>query len=73
MVSGHPKLYQVVGWSCCGLVLLHAIYVLLSGPLDVGAQMVLARDAVLIVLVQWLTQWYAAAFRMIRGKLLSEK
>jgi len=73
MVSGHPKLYQTVGWSCCGLVLLHAIYVLLSGPLTVGAQMTLARDAVLIVFVQWLTQWYSAAFRMIRGKLLSEK
>ena len=72
MVSGHPKLYQVVGWSCCGLVLLHAIYVLLSGPLALGAQMALLRDAVLIVLVQWLAQWYSAAFRMIRGKLLSE-
>jgi len=73
MVSGHPKLYQVVGWSFCGLVLLHAIYVLLSGPLALGAQMALLRDAVLIVLVQWLAQWYSAAFRMIRGKLLSEK
>ncbi|HUT93396.1 MAG TPA: caspase family protein [Thermoguttaceae bacterium] len=73
MVSGHPKLYQVVGWSCCGLVLVHAIYVLLSGPLALDAQMALLRDAVLIVLVQWLAQWYSAAFRMIRGKLLSEK
>ena len=73
MVSGHPKLYQIVGLVCCLLVLVHAIYVLVAGSLDLRAQVALFRDAALVVLIQWFVHWYAAAYRGIRGRLLSEK
>ena len=72
MVSAHPRLYQIVGLVCSLLAVAHAGYVLAAGVLGAAALAVL-RDALLIVLIQWQVQWYAAAYRAITGKLLPEK
>ncbi len=73
MVSGHPKLYQILGLVCCLLLAAHAAWVIVAGTLSLLDQLVVARNAVLVVMVQWFVQWYAAAYRGIKGRLLSEK
>jgi hypothetical protein len=73
MVSAHPRLYQLVGLICCLLALAHGGYTLFVSPLDAHAATAILRDALLIVLIQWQVQWYAAAYRVLTGDLLPER
>ncbi|MGD2175294.1 MAG: caspase family protein, partial [Candidatus Brocadiaceae bacterium] len=48
MVSAHPRLYQIVGLVCSLLVLAHAGYLLLSGPIDARVAVAFLRDVLLL-------------------------
>ena len=73
MVSAHPKLYLAVAAVATILILIHVTHVLLAVSEYNRATFHLARDFVLLVLVHWQTQWYAAAYRKLRGILLPER
>ena len=73
MVSGHPRLYQLVGSACCLLIVVHAVYTLVAAAFDFLTAMTLTRDSLLIVLVQWQVQWIAAAYRKIYNEILPAK
>ena len=73
LVSGHPKLYLVVGLGCSLLVLAHAVYLLAAVPFGGHVATGVARDFVLIVLIQWQVTWFSAAYRMLRGLVLPER
>lgn len=73
MVSAHPKLYHLVGMIVAVLLVAHAGYALATMSAADGAPIHLARDFVLLVLVEWQVQWFAASFRKLRGILLPER
>jgi hypothetical protein len=73
MVSGHPLLYQVIGLITSVLVIVHAGYWLLTTSIPEGAALQLARDFVLLVLIQWQAQWFTASYRKLRGILMPER
>ena len=72
-VSGHAKVYQAICWTFFALAAAHAGYVLFRAPLTVENVLLVCRDLVLLVFVQWQAQWYAASYRKLRGMLLPEK
>ena len=73
MVSGHPNLYQVVGLVCCVLLVVHAAWAVIAGGFAFIERLGALRNAVLLVMVQWFVQWYAAAYRRVENRLLLEK
>lgn len=73
MVSAHPRLYQILALAVAILVMGHVTYILITPSHAQWAMLEVARDVVLLLLVQWLVQWYAASFRAIRGSLLPER
>ncbi len=73
MVSAHPRLYLVLGLIVAVLAFGDVTYSLFTvSQADVVALLV-ARDFLLLVLVQWQVQWFAASYRKIRGILLPER
>jgi uncharacterized caspase-like protein len=73
MVSGHPRLYQLVGGICCALAVAHSAYLLIAYPFSTSTAIAIARDATLIVLIQWQVQWIAASYRKIYNDLVPAK
>jgi hypothetical protein len=73
MVSGHPRLYQLVGGICCALAVVHSAYLLIAFPFTWSSAIALGRDAILIVLIQWQVQWIAACYRKIYNELVPAK
>ena len=73
MVSAHPRLYLVLAAVATSVVVIHVTYVLLAIPDYNWAAFHVARDFVLLILIHWQTQWYAAAYRKLRGVLLPER
>ena len=73
MVSAHPMLYQLIGGACSVFIIVRSTYVLASEPLTRSEALSLLRGFVLLVLVQWLVQWYQAAYSDLHRRVLPER
>jgi hypothetical protein len=70
MVSGHPMVYQILGFAGCGVVLAYAAVLWLSAPPGAATTLGLARAFGFIVLILWQVQWYGAAYASLRREIL---
>lgn len=73
MVSGHPLVYQVLGFALAGLIVAHAVHRWFAGPADTATALSVARDFVLLVFVFWQIQWYASAYHYLRSAIVPDK
>lgn len=73
MVSAHPLVYHIVGAVCSIAVIVHAFYAAWADmpPLETGLSVF--QDLIALVMIQWLVQWYCAAYRAIRSQVLPER
>jgi len=55
------------------LVAGHAAWLLAAGSLSRRVALDLARDFTLIVLIQWLVQWFSSTYNSLRRRVLPAK
>jgi len=73
MVSGHPIVYEILAVLLIGLLLGHAVLIWVTRPPDTNLALCTLRDFVLVVLILWQVQWYAAALLGLRRRILPER
>lgn len=73
IASVHPRLVQYLSLACCLGPVAHAVYILASQSMAADSALLVLRDVLMILLIQWAVPWFGSAFHRIRSQLLPDR